>query len=130
MTGQQSRPNLAIGAAGDAFDGKIILDAEHAHLFGIGVSQTERNALSRRGLASLAECWPQVVAQMAVRAAIQALTEALPLYWIRRSEELEQVHTAWADDAAMACRRHAWILTTEGLPPDLVAEVDDLLAVV
>ena len=107
-----------------------ILDAEHAHLFGVGMSELGRRAAVRRGLASLSECWPQVVDQIARRAVQQALAEALPSYWLTRAERLEQVGTEWADGAAVACRRHAWILATEGLPPDLVAEVHDLLAVV
>ena len=118
---------MRIGAAEDAFDDKAILDAEHAHLFGVGMSELTRRAVTRRALASLAQCWPQVVEQMARRSAQQAMVEALPTYFLRRAEELEQVGKVWADRTALACRRKAWIMATSGPSPDLVAEVDDVL---
>lgn len=124
---EQGRPGLAIRAASGAFDGNVILPAELAHRFGLGVSQTDLAAASRRGLASLRECWPEVVAQSLFRALQQALLEALPAYWCRRAEVFERVGSASADSAAVACRRHAWLLA-QGLSPDLAAELDDYLA--
>lgn len=126
MTGQQSRPVVELAGREDlAADSN--LSADQAHLYGVGMSELARRAVARRGLASLAECWPQVVAQMARRSAQQAISEALPMYWTRRAEEMEKVGTAWADGAAVACRRKAWISATCGPSPDLVAEVDDVL---
>lgn len=108
-----------------------VLPAELAHTYGVGgVSRTQANAAARRGLMALREAWPEVLAQMMRRALQQALQEAVPDYWIRRAEYLEQVGTEWADGAARNCRRAAWLLATEGLSDDVLAELDDFMAVV
>jgi hypothetical protein len=73
----------------------------------------------------------------------QALTEALPSYWERRARSFDDVHPdelplpleadpeaaargSSAAQAALACRRHAWLLAQE-LPADMAAEIDDVM---
>lgn len=103
---------------------------ETAHLFGVGLSQTDLKASNQRGLAALAEVWPAVMQQLVRRFLQQALSEALPAYWLVRAERLEQVGTAWADAAARSCRAHAWLLATSGPSADVVASVDDVLGAI
>lgn len=127
MTTQQSRPDLTgIETAADAYDTPI-LDAEHAHLFGIGMSQTERAALNRRGLASLREVWPAVLERMLRRFLQDAIASQLPGVTLKRAEELERVGTPWADAAAKALRRRAWLQATCGPTDDVMADVDAFL---
>ncbi len=40
---------------------------ETAHLFGVGLSQTDLKASNQRGLAALAEVWPAVMQQLVRR---------------------------------------------------------------
>ncbi len=129
MTGQQSRPDLArIGAAGNASLVANSLDAERAHLYGVGgVSHTEARLQVRRGLQTLSDAWPDVLVQIIRREIQQAFLEALPAYWCRRAETFEAVGTPTADASTRACRRHAWLLA-EGLPHDVAAELDQWLA--
>lgn len=130
MTGQRNRP-AGDRAVPEAFRGATeILPIEQAHLFGVGVSQTERRALARRGLAQLRDVLPDLVEQLARRCVQQAIEESLPTYWLARAERLEEVGTPWADEAAVACRRHGWLLATAGLPADLEAELTEGLELV
>lgn len=128
MTTKQSRPGLGTEPTGNAYHhDRMILPAELAHLYGVGgVSQTRVTAASRRGLVALRNAWPEVLTQMIRRAIQQAFQEALPAYWLRRSEQLAEVGTPWADAAALSCRRHAWLLA-QGLPDDVLAEIDDVM---
>lgn len=102
------------------------LPAEQAHLFGRDVNPNG----SRQWLRTLTD---QEAAEMlqrfAVRCLQQAFEEALPIYWIRRAEQLETVGTPWADQTAIACRRHASILSTTGLPPHIAAEISEFMEV-
>jgi len=49
------------------------------------------------------------------------MTEAEPLYWLRRADELSRIGTEWGDEAAQACRSKAAFLQAERtgtlLPP-------------
>ena len=50
-------------------------------------------------------------AEQLVRRILQeSIKELTVAHWLRRADELEQVGTPWADDAALECRRHAWLL--------------------
>lgn len=131
MSEQHSRPGWP-QTAGEvlAVDIPIVLTAADSHLFGVGMSQTDRDALNRRGLASLAQAWPAVLEQLARRFLQDAVASALPGYWLGRAERLEAIGTEWADGAAKSARRHAWLLATCGAPGDVLASVDDLLGVV
>lgn len=98
--------------------------AELAHLYGLaGRSATQAQDEARRGLQTLADAWPEVLAQMIRRALQQAFLEALPAYWLRRAEQMQEIGTPWGWEAAAACRRHAWLLATQGLSQDLDAEI-------
>lgn len=103
------------------------LDAEHAHEFGRGMSQAERDALNRQALRQLGDDLELMLRQAARRFVAETLTAAFPGTWLRRAEQLEAVGTPAADEAAKAARRHAWLLAG-GLPLDIVEEVDDFLA--
>lgn len=95
--------------------------AEQAHLFGLDVDGYG----CRRWARTLTnEQAAEMVQRFAVRCVQQAFEEALPVYWIRRAQELERVGTPWADATAVACRRHAWILATTGMPGDIAEAVD------
>lgn len=88
-----------------------VLSACSAHLYGVGLpSQTARGALARRALSALSAA---DLERAGYRFIQQLITEATPMYWLRRAEELERVGTAWADEAAANCRRHAWLLSQE-----------------
>lgn len=52
-----------------------------------------------------------------------ALAEALPAYWQRRAVTLQAVGTEPAAAAALACRRHAWLLEREGIPGHMLHEL-------
>lgn len=102
---------------------------ENAHEFGRGVSQVEVHRASARVLAQLVTD-PGFWDRVARRVILAAVAEALPSTYVRRAERLEQIGTAWADEAAMACRRHGWLLATAGLPDDLEAELTEALELV
>jgi hypothetical protein len=53
-----------------------------------------------------------------------ALLEATTAYWRRRADDFAAVGTPTADATALACRRHAELLTDLG--PDARAVLDDL----
>lgn len=127
MTGQQRRLDLQIEAA-EVLGSKSSLPIEHAHLFGRGVSQTEVRQASARVLAQLVTD-PGFWDRVARRVILAAVAESLPSTYTRRAEGLEQIGTVWADEAAVACRRHAWLIA-QGLPDDLEAEVDEALDVI
>lgn len=123
-TTRRSRLDLAgIETAGSASTALPSLPHE-ADNFGRDMSQTQLRDLNARGLSSLSSVWPALVEQMLRRAIQQAFTEALPSYWLRRAEQLEAVGTAWAEGAAVACRRHAWLLS-QGLPEQVADELND-----
>lgn len=135
MTTQQSRPGG--GYPEPARDASLVakslaastrlLDAEHAHEFGRGMSQTERDALNRRALRGMGDQLELMLRQAARRFIAETLTAAFPSTWLRRAEQLEAVGTPAADEAAKAARRHAWLLA-QGLPDDVASEVDEWLA--
>lgn len=52
-----------------------------------------------------------------------ALAETLPAYWQRRAVALQAVGTDQAAGAALACRRHAWLLAREGVPEHMLREL-------
>lgn len=127
---QRNRPGGRSQAAQESVaDARTILPVDRAYEFGRGVSVTERRVLARRGLAQLRDVLPDLVEQLARRCVQQAVEEALPTYWLARAERLEQVGTAWADAAAIACRRHAWLLA-QGLPAAMEAELTEALDLV
>jgi hypothetical protein len=103
------------------------LDAAHAHEFGRDLSQTEVAELNRRVLAELSENLELLLRQAARRFVQDTLAAALPGVYLRRAEEFERVGNPAGDDAARACRRHAWLLA-QGLPHDMAAEVDEWLS--
>ena len=108
----------------------ILPKIEHAHEFGRGWSATDRAALNRRVMRQLGDGLELILRQAARRFIQQTLAEALPVTWLRRAEQFEQVGTPAADEMARNCRRHAWLLASDGLPDGYAAEVADLLAVV
>lgn len=129
MTGQRNRP-AGDRAVPEAFRGATeILPIEQAHLFGRGVSQAEVRQASARVLAQLVTD-PGFWDRVARRVILAAVAEALPSTYVRRAEGLEQIGTVWADEAAVACRRHGWLLATAGLPDDLEAELAEGLELV
>lgn len=130
MTGQQSRPGGRSQAASEVLAVDTFMVAADAHNFGRGMPVSERRALARRGMAALKDALPDLVEQLARRCVQQAIEESLPTYWISRAERLEQIGTVWADEAAVACRRHGWLLATAGLPDDLEAELAEGLELV
>jgi hypothetical protein len=94
---------------------------EAAHRFGLGFSETKRRQLAAKALTELTRSLGDDFARQIMHRAIQqAVDEALPSYWLWRSEAFEQVGTPDADATAVACRRHAWLLahpgTTEEMP--------------
>lgn len=130
MNEQRSRPGGQSQAAPEVLGSKtILLPADRAHLFGVGMPVTERRALSRRVLRQLVTSgeWETVYNNFIRRSVHAALMEALPEHWLARAESLETVGTPEADEAARNCRAHAWILATSGMPADLAAEVDEVL---
>lgn len=58
--------------------------------------------------------------QIAFRAIRQALLEAMPEYWERRARDFDFVGTDDAKLTADTCRRHAWLLRTNGDMTDVV----------
>lgn len=54
-----------------------------------------------------------------------ALTEAIPHYWLRRATQLEAVGTEDCDLAALNCRRHAALLAEQ--PIDYTDEIQEAL---
>ena len=56
---------------------------------------------------------PVSVDRIADRADQQARIEATPDYWRRRADDLDQVGTPTATNAAVACRHHAALLAQE-----------------
>lgn len=130
MTTQQSRP-AGIRAAQVSLAADPSLDdlpPELAHLYGLNMRATEVRAIGRRVFRQLAASGEleQLIANVWRRVVLEALQEALPGHWLARAEELERAE-AW--DAAVACRRHAWLLS-QGLPVDVADEVDAALGVV
>lgn len=56
-----------------------------------------------------------------------ALLEATSMYWLRRAETFLTVGTPTADATAVACQRHAQLLTDLGLDQHATAVLDDIL---
>lgn len=50
-----------------------------------------------------------------------ALQEATAAYWERRADTFATVGTPDADQTALACRRHAWLLRNTGLDAEVGA---------
>ena len=99
---------------------------ENAHLFGLQrLTAPEHRAMQRRALVSLRPELDQFWRQVARRVIQEVVAEALPGTWLRRAEQVEKVGTPSADEAARNCRRHAWLLATQGVPDDMAAEVDE-----
>jgi hypothetical protein len=99
-----------------------------ADSYGRGISALAVRQASTRVVADLLTR-PGFWEQVARRIIHEVIAEALPLTWIRRAEQLEQVGTPSADEAAVNCRRHAWLLSL-GAPDHLDAEVDEALATI
>lgn len=123
-------------------------DISAADTFGVGISAIDLRRRCRVELRALVSDpnWPRLVAHSQLRALRQALLEALPSYWLRRAEELDAARPSPGDftglassqevakrdqglaEAALNCRRHAWLMATYGLPDYVEAELDHVLA--
>lgn len=101
MWAERSRPGLGTEAT-KAFAGAETNIAQEADNFGRGRAYP-RLRVSTTLIADHAE-------HIARRILQEAIKESTVNHWLRRADELEQVGTPWADDAALECRRHAWLL--------------------
>jgi hypothetical protein len=65
----------------------------------------------------------QLVGQLAARGWVrlvqEVLEEATASYWDRRAATFDAVGTPTADETALACRRHAWLIRDMGLEDDV-----------
>lgn len=110
---------------------RLVREAES---FGAGMSATEAQQASRRGMAALRQVMPDVLEKIARRMMLQAVIDALPDSWLRRAEQFEQVAAAYRAEGrrdgearslqvARACRTHAWLLDRYGPGDEFEAEL-------
>lgn len=69
-----------------------------------------RGRVSRTRLRVRTDLIAEYAEHIALRIIQEAIKEASVDHWLRRADELERVGTPWADEAALECRRHAWLL--------------------
>ena len=105
MWAERGRPGLGTEATKEAFAGAMSNIAQEADNFGRGRAYP-RLRVSTTLIADHAE-------HLARRILQEAIKESTVTHWLRRADELEQVGTPWADDAALECRRHAWLLALD-----------------
>jgi len=101
MWAERSRPGLGTEAT-KAFAGAETNIAQEADNFGRGRAYP-RHHVSTDLIQHHAE-------QLVRRILQESIKELTVNHWLRRADELEQVGTRWADEAALECRRHAWLL--------------------
>jgi hypothetical protein len=83
--------------------------------------------------------------RLAERCLQDAMTEALPAYWLSRALDFDLVNpdalplpldaspdlvarASTSAASALACRRHAWLLRSYGLPAYINDEITDVMA--
>lgn len=69
----------------------------------------------------------QHLAQARRRVIEDALLEGTKAYWLRRAEDFARVGTPTADATALACRRHAQLVTDLGLDAETTAVLEEVL---